>query len=44
MLVDSISEDLYELLENRSLATIALLGKLRRVVIVAVDASFVLVV
>jgi hypothetical protein len=44
MLVLSISKDLDELFQNRCLAAVAPLGELGGVVVVTVDASFVLVV
>jgi len=44
MLVDTISEDLDELLKNRGMTAIALLRELGRVVVVAVDATLVFVV
>ena len=44
MLIDAVAEDLHELLENRGLASVALLRKLGAVVVVAVDVAVVLVV
>ena len=44
VLVHAIPEDLYELFQYGGLAAIALLRKLGRVVVVAVDVAFVLVV
>lgn len=44
MLVLSVPENFYKLLQNGSLATVASLGKLCRIVIVAVHLSFVFVV
>ena len=44
MLIDTISEDLDELFENRCLTAIALLRKPGRVVVVAVYISFVFVI
>ena len=44
VLIDSIAEDFDELLQDGSLTSIALLRKLGRVMVVAVDIAFVLVV
>ena len=44
MLIDAIPKDLDELLQDRSLAAIALLRKFGGVVIVAVDITIVLIV
>lgn len=44
MLIDTIAEDFDELLQNGGLASIALLRELRRVVVVAVHVTLVLVV
>jgi hypothetical protein len=44
MLVLPIAEDFDELLQDRCLAAIAALSELGRVVVVAVDAAFVLIV
>jgi hypothetical protein len=44
MLIYSIPEYLHELLQNCCLASVALLRKLRAVMVMAVDTAFVLVV
>jgi hypothetical protein len=44
VLIHAVPEDLHELFENGGLTAIALLRKLGRVVVVAVDAAVVLVV
>ena len=44
VLIDAVPENLHKLLQNRRLATIALLRELRAVVVMAVDVAFVLVV
>ena len=44
MLIHAISEDLHKLLQNRRLTPVALLRKLGRIMIVAVDIPFVLVI
>jgi hypothetical protein len=44
VLIDSIPEDLDKLLENRGLAAITLLRKLCGIVVMAIDATLVLVV
>jgi len=44
VLIDTIAEDFNKLLQNGGLTSIALLRKLRRVVVMAVHVAFVLVV
>ena len=44
MLVYAVSKDLHELLQDCRLTTVALLRELGRVVVVAVDASFMFVI
>jgi len=44
MLINAISEDLHELLQNGRLAAVALLRKSSRVVVVTIDAAIMLVV
>ena len=44
MLILAIPKDLYELLEDRGLTTVAPLSKLSRIVIMAIDFIFMLIV